>query len=339
MPLLKNCWYVAAHSHEIEDANLARELLGVPVLLYRTEAGRPVAMSNICPHRFAPLDRGLRFGDTIECPYHGLRFDEGGTCVLNPHTDRLDKKMDLRAYSVAERHGFVWIWMGDEDADPALIPDLSDFDDAEGVSVCRSYIDADYRYDILIDNLLDLSHADYLHKGSFSSGPAEETKLDVIDGPLDTVVIKRLQLNFDAPPMFGDISGKIDMLMQISWSPSQTVAFKAGFVPAGTSLQSFNVPSFYHIATPRNAEKTHYFMGMIRYGAPDEEADRITAERQRGVIAREDGPMLEFVSKYMNGAELMDLHPLVLPVDAGALRVRRVMKRLLEREREQLGMA
>ena len=55
-------------------------------------------------------------------------------------------------------------------------------------------------------------------------------------------------------------------------------------------------------------------------------------QAQFDAINNEDGPMLLAIDRDMAGAELLDLRPVVLPSDAGALRVRRVMRRLLKEE-------
>ena len=47
----RNGWYVAAHAAEIARAPLARDILGEPVVLYRREDGRAVAVGGRCPHR------------------------------------------------------------------------------------------------------------------------------------------------------------------------------------------------------------------------------------------------------------------------------------------------
>ena len=80
-----NAWYVAACGHEVgAEALCARRLLDRPVVLYRTEAGNPVALLDRCPHRFAYLSKGRRIGDQIECIYHGLRFGPDGACTRSP---------------------------------------------------------------------------------------------------------------------------------------------------------------------------------------------------------------------------------------------------------------
>jgi phenylpropionate dioxygenase-like ring-hydroxylating dioxygenase large terminal subunit len=76
---LMNCWYVAAWDHELIDGKLlARTLLERPVLLYRGDSGRVVALDNRCCHRGAKLSNGRREGDDIRCMYHGLKFEPGG---------------------------------------------------------------------------------------------------------------------------------------------------------------------------------------------------------------------------------------------------------------------
>ena len=75
MSFLRNTWYVAAWSGEVGRTCLARKILGEPVMLYRTAAGKPVALLDRCPHRLLPLSLGTLQGDTIECGYHGLTFD------------------------------------------------------------------------------------------------------------------------------------------------------------------------------------------------------------------------------------------------------------------------
>ena len=51
---LMNSWYVAAWDHELIDGKLlARTILGKPVLLYKGESGRVVALDNRCCHRGA----------------------------------------------------------------------------------------------------------------------------------------------------------------------------------------------------------------------------------------------------------------------------------------------
>jgi vanillate O-demethylase monooxygenase subunit len=98
-------------------------------------------------------------------PYHGLRFDSGGRCVHNPHGDgTIPRAAKVNAYAVAERYGALWVWMGTADtADAALIPDLSEIGKREGWNVIHGTLKVPAHYELLTDNLLDLSHVAYLH--------------------------------------------------------------------------------------------------------------------------------------------------------------------------------
>ena len=84
MTFARNGWYCAGFTAEIADKPIARRILGDPIMLVRDTAGDVRAIGDRCPHRFAPLHLGAIDSDTIECPYHGLKFDLNGACILNP---------------------------------------------------------------------------------------------------------------------------------------------------------------------------------------------------------------------------------------------------------------
>jgi phenylpropionate dioxygenase-like ring-hydroxylating dioxygenase large terminal subunit len=76
MSYLRNTWYVAAWDHEVSNEKpLARKILDEALLLFRDSTGKPQAIGDRCPHRFAPLSKGCVKGNSIQCAYHGLEFD------------------------------------------------------------------------------------------------------------------------------------------------------------------------------------------------------------------------------------------------------------------------
>src|SRR3954451_22359044 len=79
-----NAWYVAGWDREVTTEPRARTLLNQPVVLYRTQDGKPVALEDRCCHRHFPLSLGKCVGDAIQCGYHGLRFDPAGNCIEIP---------------------------------------------------------------------------------------------------------------------------------------------------------------------------------------------------------------------------------------------------------------
>src|SRR5687768_10422806 len=109
---LRNTWYIAAEPQELASRPLARTILERPVVVFRTASGKVVALDDRCPHRFAPLSLGHVAGERIQCGYHGAQFDASGACVHVPGQD-IVPRVKIASYPVVEKHGYVWIWMGD----------------------------------------------------------------------------------------------------------------------------------------------------------------------------------------------------------------------------------
>jgi vanillate O-demethylase monooxygenase subunit len=159
---IRNLWYVAAWSHELTHAPIGRVLLGEPVVLYRRGDGSPVALEDRCPHRHAPLSLGKVEGDALRCGYHGLRFNAGGECTEMP-ARATPPRLAVRTYPVVERWSWLWVWMGDVAlAEPARIPAAFGLDDPRW-SMRADVMDYEANWELLNDNLCDLSHLDFSH--------------------------------------------------------------------------------------------------------------------------------------------------------------------------------
>jgi phenylpropionate dioxygenase-like ring-hydroxylating dioxygenase large terminal subunit len=110
-------WYPALRSTEIKGRKLTTAvLLEVPLVLGRTADGKAFAMRDSCPHRGIPLSYGRFDGQTVECSYHGWRFDAcTARCVEIPSLTNQDKlKVDrifAGHYPCEERDGYVWVYM------------------------------------------------------------------------------------------------------------------------------------------------------------------------------------------------------------------------------------
>jgi vanillate O-demethylase monooxygenase subunit len=188
-----NAWYVAAWANELKSGvMLARRLLDRPVVLFRGPDGSPRALADRCPYRFAPLSMGKLCDDgaAVQCPYHGLRFDGNGTCVHNPHSGgAIPKAAVVNAYPVVQRQSTVWIWLGDPaQADQGLIRHF-DFLDPEAWAVGTGAMIVDAHYELETDNILELSHIEFMHP-LFASEAVRRGQIQCsVDG--DTVWSKR----------------------------------------------------------------------------------------------------------------------------------------------------
>ena len=342
MSFLLNEWYVAAFAHEVRaDAPFARTLLGRPVVLYRDAAQRAIALDDRCAHRFAPLSKGRVVDGALECPYHGLRFGASGQCVHNPHGDgRVPAGAHVRTYPAIERYGAVWFWPGDpQRADASLLPSFP-FVDPDTAFMQDGYLLTRAHYQLSADNLLDLSHFQFLHPDTLGSEAI--ARGEVQSGSLgDTVWVRRLAHDEVLPPFvangFGIPPGtRVDRWMDVRWTPPGLLSIMVGVTPAGMPREAGLIAPSAHWLTPETERTTHYFFA---FGLPKEmgeagrELVRYAVDGLMKPFEQEDLPMLEAQQRNLGDNDFWALQPALLPLDAGAIRARRVMERLLAEER------
>lgn len=162
---LRNCWYALAWSHEVDTSPVGREVLGEPIVLYRGRDGAIRAFEDRCPHRHAPLSLGRVEGDHLRCMYHGLLFDQSGKCLSVPGSTVVPSAR-LRPYPAVEQDGWIWVWPGKTTkALPALIPRAFGLDDP-AFTMRSGQIEYAANYELINDNLCDLSHVDFVHEAT-----------------------------------------------------------------------------------------------------------------------------------------------------------------------------
>lgn len=127
--LFANIWYIAEWSENVGDQPLKVKMLGREFVLFRDLAGRAICLSNTCCHRGASLAQGKRQDDgTISCVFHGWRFDGSGRCTCIPSQARPEADVPVTArvdsYPVQERHGLVWVFLGEHPEDAHALFDM-----------------------------------------------------------------------------------------------------------------------------------------------------------------------------------------------------------------------
>jgi vanillate O-demethylase monooxygenase subunit len=337
MAFLKNAWYVAAWSGDVKaGAMFNRRLLGEPVVLYRKPDGSPVALQDRCPHRFIPLHLGRLVGDTIECGYHGLKFDCSGACVHNPHGDgKIPAAAKVKAYPLHERHGMLWIWMGDQPADPATIPDYSVLEDAAGFTTSRGYLHIKANYELMGENLLDLSHITYLHDGYLGS-PEQVGADQELKEENGQITCHRWMPNISVPPIFDMVyrrDGKpVDMWTTMTWMAPSCFLLDSGVHEVGGERADHGWYYGIHILTPETERTTHYhFAAAMPPGTSltAEEAAEFSRLR-RYAFEMQDKPILDAQQEALGDQDFWAMKPVLLTVDAGPVRMRRALERLLK---------
>lgn len=339
---LKNAWYCAAWSSELGDEPMARKLLDKPILLYRKEDGTPVATSNLCPHRFAPLDKGKVINDSIECPYHGLRFGPDGICNHNPHADgKIPKAAKIDMYTLHETQGVIWIWMGDpENADSSTIVDTGFLLDTDNYSNSYGVLEVKANYLMVTDNLLDLTHAPYVHANTVGGKPEDSIGNDIQFSfePIEEEkrVISRYFCSGMPPtpqlsPLTDLVSGDFRVIMD--WKAPSNLVMNLSFTGVGADEKEGVILPLLHLLTPIDINTTRYFFAIARNVLIDDiEQDKIMTEFARLAFETEDEPMIHACQEQMGTTDLFSLNPVMLATDVANIRARRVLDQMIAAE-------
>ncbi len=331
-PFLMNQWYVAAHSAEVAHRPLARRICGVPLVFWRKQDKTVVAIDDRCPHRKYPLSKGALAGDDIECPYHGLRFGPDGRCTLIPAQSEIPAGFGSRAFPVVETTHLVYVWMGEAGkADTALVPDFFE-NSAPGWKAMPDYLHIDANWQLIVDNLLDLTHLTFVHKTTLASPGIQENPLEVVvDG--DRVVARREMHDVDPAPIFHTMrkfEGNIDRYQNITLILPSHVHIRVEATPAG---KSDDPQRLHHVVlnhlTPETERTTHYFWSISRRMKIDDPKISDLLHRMNKKAFDEDVGVLREQQRMID----TDSSPLVnLAADTAVNEARRIIRRKFAEE-------
>lgn len=177
--LLQNWWPVTLEGALDAEKPNPVELLGKTLVLYNSGDAWN-CLEDRCSHRFAPLSEG-RVIETensneklLQCAYHGWEFQPDGTLQLVPQNDNnplpgSNCAGKIQNYPVREAAGMLWVW-------PDLIRDKAESTPLHVSNLLKEYIkgypgagfmrDLPYGYELLAENLLDVSHLPFSHHGT-----------------------------------------------------------------------------------------------------------------------------------------------------------------------------
>ncbi len=334
---LRNAWYVGAWAHEVGSHPLPRTLLNEPLVMYRTRSGTIAVLTDICPHRFAPLSSGKIVGDAIQCGYHGFTFAADGACVSIPGLKAVPP-ICVRSYPAIERWGWIYVWMGDPDqADDALLPEFHYMDDPHWRGSGET-LHVEANYTLIRDNLLDLTHAKYVHGATLATD-------DVTEYPVKTdshdrmVVARRTMDNIKRSSPFHhtitDFTDNVTHWQEIQYEVPDKILIRVGVKSApGARENKAHELRVINALTPETSSTTHYFWHLSRNVRLDDRAlDDYQFNANRSAFD-EDKAIIEMQQKMIDRLSA-DVRPAAWPHDRGIMAAHQLLDKLIEAERAQ----
>jgi len=339
---LKNMWYVAAFSQHLAAGQiLARTYLGTPVALFRTAEGKAAAVEDRCSHRAMPLSAGHVDGNIIRCAYHGVEFDCTGACTTIPNQKRIPPAANIRGFPVHEKDGLIWIWMGDAaQVDPSTI--VYNFEHVEENWTWKPfYFHVKSNWQLLVDNILDLTHLPYIHARTIGGNPQQHYEAEMkvtFDG--HKVSLDRRIPNSIPPKAYIDakgFKGRVDRWQEVRFEPRTGMVLRvnAGACDVGTGAYEGNRDHGFmlvnvHCITPETETTCHYNWSICTTAPRDSGVPEVLFEQFEQTI-REDEEAVALQQMRINDDPT---RPFVGIASDGAVNQgRRLISALLEAER------
>ncbi len=268
-PFVRNAWYIAAWSEEIDAGLLSRTIMDQPIVIYRDAQGNVGALEDRCCHRGAPLTHGHIIDEGLQCGYHGLTFDTKGACVMIPGQKNIPREANVRHFPLVERNQILWIWMGDPAlADESQVIDYPYHDDAEKWPHRKAMFQIKSNYMLMIDNLMDLTHLGYVHGSTIGGNPNHHVAADMETRQTERgAYFIRWMEDHAPPPTYkkgGQFEGNVDRWQEFEYvGPSIVLQWSGALKLGDGAREDRNKEGFHlrllHAATPETETTFHYF--------------------------------------------------------------------------------
>ena len=191
--MISNQWYAILPSRAVK----ANQVVGVKrmnleLALFRTAKGELGCVVDQCTHRGAALSLGKVKGDCIQCPFHGLEFDQTGRCTFIPANGKSSvqdiSRYNVKHYPVRESNDIIYFWYGDPER---ITDELPFFNEDINASYVYSEIEDHWNshYSRCIENQLDVVHLPFVHYNTIGRGNktlVNGPKIEFVPGGLVT---------------------------------------------------------------------------------------------------------------------------------------------------------
>lgn len=294
--VLKDAWFPMAHSFAVTEKPVRRAVYSQPYFLWR-EAGKAVAAE------FHPSD-----------------------------TERAAKSSYSDAsgrYPVIEKYGYVWCWFGNPaNAAPEHIPSLPYLPEDGGLPLhMLGTVRFDCTAPLSLENLIDLTHADFLHADVVGDEQMDKETVEVFHDS-ETITMVRTCVNKSVAPimkMFGGVKSDVQQVRQVIriYLRSHAAIAYGRFSP-GDNVQLF------HPCVPETRDRTRLDYTMNTSNVKKTNLFRYLMPKASYKVSRQDSSMTSPQSpRYMNPEKRKDLHS---PLDEAGQKYRVLMLALAERQ-------
>ncbi|BCQ07398.1 hypothetical protein JMUB5695_00819 [Mycobacterium heckeshornense] len=166
---LRDTWFPLVHSARVDRRPIRRAMHGAPVIFWRD---------------------GERIRATEDAPHTPAQ-----------HRRRSELTHGTGEYITAERYGYIWVWYGDpRNASIDLIPQVPHLPLDGMPKRFQGTVVFDCTYELVAENLLDLTHADFLHSKLTGDALSEDDVVEV-ESTSETVTMIRTARGRPIPQM------------------------------------------------------------------------------------------------------------------------------------------
>ena len=181
-PFPEGWFFVASRKAILKGGLIEKTWMGVDVVAWIDEDGRPCVAEAICPHLgsdLGPAAGGRVCAGRLVCPFHGYEFDTTGQCVETPYAPA-PRSARLRVFEARDIAGLIFAWWGNEGREPQWslpeeTPDQAGWSDLE----IRTLRFAGHPQETT-ENSVDVAHLLFIH----GYDNVERTYPVSVDGPL-----------------------------------------------------------------------------------------------------------------------------------------------------------
>jgi len=174
-PVYPNGWFCIAETQDLKKGQvISVNALGENLAVFRsTNNGEVHCTDAYCPHLGANLAvGGVVKGDCLECPFHGWQFSgTDGTCTHIPYAKKVPEFANVKAWTVREVNGRIWLWYDAEGREPYWeVPVIPDVQNGNWHYRGRTEHEIMAHIQEIPENGADIQHINHLHVPNIFKG-------------------------------------------------------------------------------------------------------------------------------------------------------------------------